>query len=126
MNKEEFLKLAEAKYEEINALKEAPTFFDYERGFAEIWTELGRQVIQTELGMRVKTVVKKNIQSTFGTLHLSKGNEFIVHMQHDIAISPLLQSHMLEFANEQPFERAMELLGAAGVLPIFWTENPDL
>ena len=50
MNKEEFLKLAEAKYEEINALKEAPTFFDYERGFAEIWTELGRQVIQSELG----------------------------------------------------------------------------
>ena len=34
-------------------------------------------------------------------------------MKHDIAISPLLQSHMLEFANDQPFERAMDLLGTA-------------
>lgn len=34
-------------------------------------------------------------------------------MSHGIAISPLLQSHMLEFANEQPFERAMALLKTA-------------
>jgi hypothetical protein len=34
-------------------------------------------------------------------------------MQHRIAISPLLQSHMLEFANGQPFGRAMGLLHTA-------------
>ena len=45
MNKEEFLKLAEAKYAEIHALKEKPTFLDYEQGFVELWTELGRQVL---------------------------------------------------------------------------------
>lgn len=50
MNKEEFLKLAEAKYAEIHALKEKPTFLDYEQGFVELWTELGRQVLQSELG----------------------------------------------------------------------------
>jgi hypothetical protein len=50
INKEEFLKLAEAKYAEIHALKDEPTFLDYERGFVELWTELGRQVLQSELG----------------------------------------------------------------------------
>lgn len=34
-------------------------------------------------------------------------------MNHQIAISPLLQSHMLEFSSEQPFERAMALLATA-------------
>ena len=49
MNEEQFLKLAKAKYAEINALKEAPTLLDYEKGFVEIWTELGRQVAQSNL-----------------------------------------------------------------------------
>lgn len=34
-------------------------------------------------------------------------------MKHTFAISPLLQSHLLEFANEQPFDRAMALLQTA-------------
>jgi len=44
MNEEEFMKLAKAKYAEIKALNSEPTFLDYERGFVELWTELGRQV----------------------------------------------------------------------------------
>jgi len=38
MNKEEFLKMAAAKYEEIQALNKQPTFLDYEQGFSELWT----------------------------------------------------------------------------------------
>lgn len=38
---------------------------------------------------------------------------YIAHAQHSFAISPLLQSHVLEFANDQPFERAMALLQTA-------------
>lgn len=38
---------------------------------------------------------------------------YIVGMKHTFAISPLLQSHILEFANEQPFDRAMALLETA-------------
>jgi len=48
MNKEEFLKLVEAKYAEISALKEEPSFLDYEKCFEELWTELGQQVKQAE------------------------------------------------------------------------------
>ena len=50
MTREEFAKLANAKYDKINALKKKPTLLDYEQGFVEIWQELGRQVIQADLG----------------------------------------------------------------------------
>lgn len=42
--------MAKAKYAEISSLKEKPTLLDYEQGFVKVWTELGRQVIQSELG----------------------------------------------------------------------------
>ena len=44
---------------------------------------------------------------------MSKFHPYIEHMKHGIGISPMLQSHMLEFANDQPFERAMALLETA-------------
>ncbi|MBK7409569.1 MAG: hypothetical protein IPL49_20640 [Saprospirales bacterium] len=59
MNEEEFLKMAKAKYGEIKALKEKPTLLDYEKGFVELWTELGRQVAQAELGDEGKDRRKK-------------------------------------------------------------------
>lgn len=48
-----------------------------------------------------------------GTLHLDKAHKYIVHMQHNFALTPLLQSHVLEFSNEHPFDRAMSLLRTA-------------
>lgn len=49
MNEEEFLKMAKAKYAEIQALKDEPTLLDYEQGFVALWTELGREVAQANL-----------------------------------------------------------------------------
>ena len=59
MNEEEFLKLAKAKYKEIHALKKEATFLDYEKGFVEIWQELGEQVAQANLGNQGKDKRKK-------------------------------------------------------------------
>lgn len=50
MTEQEFLLLAKAKYNEISELKKQPTLLDYEQGFVSIWQELGRQVLQAELG----------------------------------------------------------------------------
>jgi hypothetical protein len=50
MTEQEFLSLAKAKYTEISELKEQPTLLDYEQGFVDIWQELGRQIIQADLG----------------------------------------------------------------------------
>lgn len=44
---------------------------------------------------------------------MSKTHPYIARMKHKFAISPLLQSHMLEFSSDQPFERAMALLDTA-------------
>ena len=59
MKEEEFLKLAKAKYAEINGLKKEPTLLDYEKGFLEIWQELGEQVAQANLGDQGKDKRKK-------------------------------------------------------------------
>jgi len=59
MKEEEFLELAKAKYKEIAALKKQATLLDYEKGFVEIWEELGEQVAQANLGKQVKRLSKK-------------------------------------------------------------------
>jgi len=59
MTKEEFLKLAEARYDEINKLNEGNNFYNYEKDFVAIWQELGRQVIERNLSKTGKDRRKK-------------------------------------------------------------------
>lgn len=119
MDKEKFIKMAEAKYEEIQALNEEPTFLEYEKGFSELWTELGREVLQANLNKEGKESKdrrkKKKIKTTLGEVQLPKSHCYIAKAEHSFAISPLLQSHILEFIANQPFERGMDLLNS--VLP---------
>jgi len=44
MSKEEYIALAEAKYQELQALQSNATFYDYEKSFVDLWQDLGRQV----------------------------------------------------------------------------------
>lgn len=46
MSKEEFLALAEARYEALAALKEGTNFYEHEKKFDQVWVELGRQVLE--------------------------------------------------------------------------------
>lgn len=50
MTKEEFLAIASARFEEIKKLHEHDNFYDYEKEFERIWLELGREVLQENLG----------------------------------------------------------------------------
>lgn len=50
MSKEEYLALAEQKYNDLQALKTKPTFYDYEKSFEDIWMDLGRQVLEKSIG----------------------------------------------------------------------------
>ena len=50
MSKVEYLALAEPKYTELQALAAQPTFYDYEKSFEAIWTDLGRQVLDRNVG----------------------------------------------------------------------------
>lgn len=49
MSKEEYLALAEQKYNELKSLNKKPTFYDYEQSFEQIWLDLGRQVLEKNL-----------------------------------------------------------------------------
>ncbi len=62
MSREEFAKLVDAKYDEIKTLNEEPTFMDYEKGFVELWTELGRRVLNPTLVRWAMIAAKKKIQ----------------------------------------------------------------
>ena len=59
MSKEEYLALAEAKYQELQAQKSQPTFYDYEKSFVDIWQDLGRQVLEKSLSQVPKDRRKK-------------------------------------------------------------------
>ena len=58
--KNEFLKLAGAKYEAIQKLGDSPSFYDYEKAFDEIWTELGRNVLEKSISQVPGDRRKKN------------------------------------------------------------------
>ena len=49
MTKAEYLALAESKFDELQALKGAGNFYEYEKHFDAIWTELGRQVLEQSI-----------------------------------------------------------------------------
>jgi uncharacterized membrane protein len=49
MTKEEYLALAVQKYEELQNLKTKTNFYDYEQTFDQIWKDLGKQVLETNL-----------------------------------------------------------------------------
>ena len=60
MSKAEYLALAEQKYTDLQALATQPTFYDYEKSFEAIWMELGRQVLERNVGPVPADRRKKN------------------------------------------------------------------
>lgn len=50
MKKEEFLALAEKRYDALQQLNKLNNFYDYEKLFVEIWRESGREVLEKNLG----------------------------------------------------------------------------
>lgn len=50
MTKEEFIALSAKHYDSLQALNKLDNFYDYEQGFVKIWQELGRSVLEKNLG----------------------------------------------------------------------------
>lgn len=59
MTKEEYLKLASQKFEELKKLEDSENLYDYEKNFDEIWRDLGKQVLNKSLGEGGKDRRKK-------------------------------------------------------------------
>jgi hypothetical protein len=45
MTREEFLALAEARYDALRELNKLNSFYDYGKQFVDLWREFGRQVL---------------------------------------------------------------------------------
>lgn len=61
MTKEEYLSLASEKYEALQNLNTNLNFYDYEKTFDELWTELGRTVLERNIGKIPKDHRKKTL-----------------------------------------------------------------
>jgi hypothetical protein len=59
MTREEFLEIAASRYADLEKLKEHNNFYDYEKGFDELWIEMGREVLEKHLGALPKDHRKK-------------------------------------------------------------------
>ena len=46
MTKAEYMALAEARFEALNGLQKHTDFYQYEKEFDQIWTDLGRAVLE--------------------------------------------------------------------------------
>ena len=67
MDKKEFLALAEARYEALQALNKLDNFYDYEKIFVELWQELGREVLEKNIGSVPKDRRKKKTSRPWAT-----------------------------------------------------------
>ena len=61
MTKEEFMVLASEKYETLRKLNDHLNFYDYEQAFDDLWTELGRRVLERNIGAIPKDHRKKTL-----------------------------------------------------------------
>jgi uncharacterized membrane protein len=50
MSKEEFLAVAEQRYDALQKLNQLDSFYNYEKLFVELWRDLGREVLEKNLG----------------------------------------------------------------------------
>ncbi len=59
MTESEFMALALSKYEQIKSLENSVDFYQHEKDFDQVWTELGGQVLEKTLGEQPTSVRKK-------------------------------------------------------------------
>ena len=50
MTKEELLAMVSAHFDKLQALGSIDSFYDYEKQFAGIWKDLGREVLEKSIG----------------------------------------------------------------------------
>ena len=61
MTKEAYLELAAAQYEQLRALGQEPDFYTLEATFDQLWTALGRSVLEQTLGPAPANKQKKTL-----------------------------------------------------------------
>ena len=71
MTKEDFLTIAGKRYNALQALN-VKDFYEYEKVFDEIWTELGREVLEKNIGDVPNDRRKKNALKIWRNKHFEQ------------------------------------------------------
>jgi hypothetical protein len=69
MTEKEYLDLALVKYKDLQKLQASKNFYEYEKAFDEIWTELGRAVLEKSISEAPADRRKKNTVSVWKNRH---------------------------------------------------------
>ena len=64
MTKEEFLAVAEQRYDALQKLNQLDSFYNYEKLFLELWRDLGREVLEKNLGAVPTNKRKKKLHDS--------------------------------------------------------------
>src|SRR3954451_24229227 len=95
MTKEEFLALTAQRYDALQALNKLDNFYDCEKQFVGIWKDLGRQVLEQNIGELPRDKRKKKmLTTTMGRITISNASDFSCG-NHGFQISALLQELMV-------------------------------
>lgn len=66
MTKEQLLTSVSAYYDELNALNKIDNFYDYENDFIKLWSKMGREVLEKNIGEIPGDRRKKNSNPFWG------------------------------------------------------------
>jgi hypothetical protein len=92
MTKEEYLELAGSRCDEQEKLKEKDNFYDYGKGFDEIWQDLGREYIESSMNEASATNDRrKKTLTRYGEISILKSNCCLQGKKHGFGISPYMQ-----------------------------------
>lgn len=66
MTKEQLIELVTAHYDELSALNKLDNFYDYEGDFIQLWSKMGREVLEKNISVLPGDRRKKNVNRFWG------------------------------------------------------------
>lgn len=66
LNKEDYLRIVESRYEAIKALNDGRDFYDYEKEFAAIMQDVSRELLEHSIGSVPRDKRKKKLSPDSG------------------------------------------------------------
>ena len=109
MTKEAYLALAAAQYDELRAIGQEPDFYTLEEKFDQLWTALGRSVLEQTLGPVPANKQKNSVQTRFGRIAIAKTNPFSAPVLGS-RTSPCLQAKLVLLAAEHVYAQVPPLV----------------
>lgn len=108
MTKAEYLEIASRRYDELQALNKLNSFYDYEKQFVSILNDLGREVLEKNLGTLSNDKRKKNL-TTLGHVTINNSHPFSTG-NNGFQISPRLQELMVYAGQMDSYKNCNEVI----------------